>query len=82
MPVIQLPRGELASKSLTVRLRCGVSLRDLDDIPPVRLMKVVPKYDSGARLPGSPRKGILAFANSHGEDDIIYLVEVFVLAYR
>ena len=48
MPVIQLPRGELASKSLTVRVRRGVLLRDLDDIPPVRLMKVVPKYDYGA----------------------------------
>ena len=35
MPVIKLPRGDLAAAPLTVRVRNVVLLQDLDAIPPV-----------------------------------------------
>ena len=46
IPVIKLPRGYLESTYLTVRVRCGLLLQDMDDISPVHHTKVVPKFAS------------------------------------
>ena len=59
MPVVKFPRGELSYTSITVRIQHGMLLQNMDDIPPVYHIKVVPKSASGVGLPGAPLKGAL-----------------------
>ena len=79
--VIQLPWGYLVAASLIVRVQHGVLLQYLYDIPPVYPIKVVTNSASDVVQPGAPWKRSFTFSNFHGEDDLIYLEEVFMLAY-
>ena len=74
--------GGLAAAYLTVKVLRVVFLQDMDAIPPVHPIKVVPKSASGAGRPGAICKGAWTFHNLLEESNLIYLVEVFVLAYR
>ena len=48
MPVINLPWGDLADRYLAVQVRCGEILQDMDAIPLVHPVKVVPPSAYGA----------------------------------
>ena len=64
MLVIQLPWGDLSVACLTVRVRCGVFLQDLDAILPVHPMKVVPKSSSGVGQLRAPWIGEMKTSNT------------------
>ena len=57
-------------------------LQDLDAVPTVCHVEMVPHPDSGAGRPWSPRERALALASGIGEADIIYLGEVLVLDHQ
>ena len=78
--LIKLTQGYLAAVILTVRVRSGVILQDMDAITPVHLVKVVPKSTYGAGQTGAPLKEALSFANIPGEAELIELGEVFLLS--
>ena len=80
--VIQLLRGDLVVASLTLRSRCGLLLHDMDYLPPVYPMKVIPKYASSVRQHGAPWKGALIFSNVSREYGLIYLGYLFLLSYQ
>ena len=48
-----------------------VLLEDMDDLPPVRLIEMVPHYASGTGGPWEPWEEAAELVNVMGEDDLI-----------
>ena len=60
----------------------GVILQDMDAVPPVCPVEMVPQPASGVGLPWETWEVSLTIDSGLGEDDFIYLGEVLIFAYR
>ena len=60
----------------------GILLEDMDALPPVHPIKMVPQYTSGTGRPWAPCEGALALSNCLGESDLIYLGELILLNHQ
>ena len=71
----------MAATSIEIWVWSGVLLQDLDAVPPVHLIDMVPQSVSGAGQPYALCEGARALASGLREDYLIYLREVLVLAH-
>ena len=67
---------------LTMWVWRGVLLQDMDAVYPVCPVEMITQSAFGAGRPWAHWEGELVLASGIGEDDLIYLGEVLVLAHQ
>ena len=67
VPNVHFPRGGLVTAPLPVQVQRGVLLQDIDVVPQIHAVEVVPQSNYVAGRPWEPWKWVLKFVSVLGE---------------